>query len=327
MAEPRREDSEMEVTFRSRSPSVTNETMHMEEDSGGSLGWSTTRPTGEVATKMLSSLTEMMSGVVKELQELKVRQDHVGGHEELQRSRHGGTRGRGEYASASQQLGGQQRHLAAPHTYEENLNFNSQTGDGGEYREATGDHCVEGGQSQDTTKRNQHVKIPPFNGKEDWRMWIARFEAIADRNAWRDEEKLDNLLPKLKEAAAQFVFVQLPRHLLYNYGELVGELTNRFRVVETNRSFAAKFSRRSQRQGETAEEYAAELKMVYDKAYGFRDRRIRNEDLVRRFLDGLRDEDARFEIEFHKEPETIDEAMFHTVNFVQTRGMQGEKRD
>ena len=328
MAEPRREDSETEVTFRSRSPSVTNdETMHVEEASGVSPGWSSTRSSGEVATKMLSSLTEMMSGVVKELQELKARQDHIGGPEYLQRSQQGGSRGRGEYASASQQLGGQQRELAAHHPYEENLNFNSQNEEGREYREATGDHFGRGGRSQETTRRNDHVKIPPFNGKEDWRMWIARFEAIAERNAWRDEEKLDNLLPKLEGAAAQFVFVQLPRHLLYNYGELVGELTNRFRVVETSRSFAAKFSRRSQRQGETAEEYAAELKMLYDKAHGFRDRHIRNEDLVRRFLDGLRDEEARFEIEFHKEPETIDEAVFHAVNFIQTRGMQSDKRD
>jgi hypothetical protein len=33
----------------------------------------------------------------------------------------------------------------------------------------------------------------------------------------------------------------------------------------------------------------------------------------------LRDDEIRFEIEFHKEPETIDEAVYHVVNFIQTR--------
>jgi hypothetical protein len=60
--------------------------------------------------------------------------------------------------------------------------------------------------------------------------------------------------------------------------------------------------------------------MLYDRAHGYRDRKTRDEDLVRRFLDGLYDEEARFEIDFHKEPRTIDEAVFHAVNFTQTRG-------
>jgi hypothetical protein len=36
---------------------------------------------------------------------------------------------------------------------------------------------------------------------------------------------------------------------------------------------------------------------------------------VRRFLDGLFDEDIRFEVEYHKDPRNIDEA----VNLIQTR--------
>ena len=40
---------------------------------------------------------------------------------------------------------------------------------------------------------------------------------------------------------------------------------------------------------------------------------------MRKFLDGLRDNDTRFEIEYNKEPEDIDEAVYHAVNFIQTR--------
>ena len=78
-------------------------------------------------------------------------------------------------------------------------------------------------------------------------------------------------------------------------------------------------AKKTQKPGETAEEFAAELKRLYTKAHSFRDEKTRQEDLVRRFLDGLRDSDARFEIEYNKEPEDIDEAVYHTVNFVQTK--------
>ena len=171
---------------------------------------------------------------------------------------------------------------------------------------------------QESRELNE-VKLPPFNGKEDWTVWVSRFETVAERRGWSDDKKLDNLIPKLQGKAGEFVFTQLPRGTLYCYSELIKELNSRFRVVETKRTFAARFSQSTQRQGETAEEFAAELKRLYAKAYSFRSEATRQEDLVRRFLDGLRDSDARFEVEYNKEPVNIDEAVFHVVNFVQTR--------
>ena len=41
--------------------------------------------------------------------------------------------------------------------------------------------------------------------------------------------------------------------------------------------------------------------------------------MVRRFLDDLRDSEARFEIEYNKEPDNKDGAVYHAVNFIQTR--------
>ena len=163
------------------------------------------------------------------------------------------------------------------------------------------------------------VKLPPFNGKEEWKIWINRFEAVAERRNWNEEKKLDNLLPKLQGKAGDFVFSQLSHSTLASYRELIKELNSRFRVVETRKTFAAQFSQRTQKHGETAEEFAADLKRLYAKAYRSRDSKTRQEDLVRRFLDGLRDNDARFEIEYNKEPEDIDEAVYHAVNFMQTK--------
>ena len=131
--------------------------------------------------------------------------------------------------------------------------------------------------------------------------------------------KLDNLLPKLQGRAGDFVFTHLPKYTLKCYSELVKELNSRFRVVETKRTFASKFSQRVQKQNETDEEHAADLKRLYSKAYQCRDVKTSQVDLVRKFLDGLRDNDARFEIEYNKESEDINEAVYHAVNFIQTR--------
>ena len=99
----------------------------------------------------------------------------------------------------------------------------------------------------------------------------------------------------------------------------MSELNSRFRVVETKKTFGARFSKRNQKVSESAEEYAAELKRLYDKAYSQRDSETRQEDLLRRFLDGLYDDKARFQVEYVKEPKTIDEAVYYVVDFEETR--------
>ena len=164
-----------------------------------------------------------------------------------------------------------------------------------------------------------NLKLPAFTGKDSWQVWIRRFEMIASRRGCDEDTMIDQLLPRIQGEAGEFVFNQLPKSTCSDYDELVKELNSRYRKIETSKTFAAKFSSRIQKGGETAEQYAAELKRLYDRAHQHRDARTRQEDLVRRFLDGLRDEEARFEVEFHKEPEDIDDAVYHVVNFIQTR--------
>lgn len=174
-------------------------------------------------------------------------------------------------------------------------------------------------QSLEMGKRTNHVKLPPFNGKDDWTVWVNRFEAISKRYGWSSDDKLDHLLPCIQGNAAHFVFTQLPPSVLSSYDSLIRELNSRYRSIQTARVAAAKFMNRRQKVGETAEEFASDLKRLYDLAHGYRDKRIRQEDLMRRFLDGLADEEISFQVEFHKEPTTIDDAVFHVVNYIQTR--------
>ena len=170
------------------------------------------------------------------------------------------------------------------------------------------------------------IKVPPFDGKEEWRVWITRFETIADRLHWDEELRLDHLLQRLEGQAATVAFTLLPPAVLHNYRELKAELSSRFQMVETSRLFESRFARRNQYHDESVEVFAAELKMLYDRAHPHRDRRTREEDLVRRFLDGLQDEEARFEVEFHKEPTTVDEAVFNVATYLQMRGKQEDRR-
>ncbi|MES9880685.1 MAG: C2HC-type zinc finger protein, partial [Sedimenticola sp.] len=176
----------------------------------------------------------------------------------------------------------------------------------------TSGHTLHGPYSQAPCIRG-NLKLPAFTGKEDWKVWICRFVAIAERRNWSDEDKLDELLPRLQGGAGEFVFTQLPRRSLRSYDELVMELGYRYRVIENAKSYAAMFASRNQKQCETVEEYAAELKRLHYKAYPNRDKLQRRDDLVERFMRGIADEEVRFLVNFMKKPADIDEAVFCVV--------------
>jgi hypothetical protein len=68
--------------------------------------------------------------------------------------------------------------------------------------------------------------------------------------------------PHIEGQEVQFVFGQLYTEMKFDNRELVREMNNSFRVVETKRSFAAHFSCRKQRSCKTAEDYALDHKML-----------------------------------------------------------------
>ena len=178
--------------------------------------------------------------------------------------------------------------------------------------------------SEESAGRNRHdrhgrAKLPPFTAKERWDVWFNRFKDVALRRGWSVERKLDELIPLIQGAAGDFVYGQLSERTRQNYDLLIQELTYRYRTVEPRRTMGAKFSHRVQKPGETVQEFAAELKRLYDKAHPDRDRQTRTEDLLRKFLDGLRDDNASFHVEYVKEPSDIDDAVNEVINFVETR--------
>ena len=175
---------------------------------------------------------------------------------------------------------------------------------------------------------NTHiVKLPAFTGKEKWEVWHNRFEAVARHKRWNEEDKLQELLPRLQGEAGEFAFDQLSDKTLDSYKKLVKELKNRFGVIEHARTYKLQFSRRKQQVGETPEKFAAELKRIYDKAYKNRDSKTRQEDLLQRFLLGLHDYKARIYIELHREPKSIEEAVQEVTTYMETMKNPNQNED
>ena len=167
--------------------------------------------------------------------------------------------------------------------------------------------------------RSKKPNLPPFNGKETWKVWFARFTDIAQRWGWSEEEKLDELIPRLQGEVGNFVFDQLRPKDRNNYEKLCNELNNRFKSAENPKKYAALFTTRRQKCNETIEAYANELKTLYDKAHPKRHNQMRDEDLVRKFLEGLADSKASYSVEFAKDPKNIDEAVDEVINFQEVR--------
>ena len=112
------------------------------------------------------------------------------------------------------------------------------------------------------------------------------------------------------------MFDEIPSEIIGNFQSLVHELSLRFQTVETNKTFRAQFGKRTQRVGESVEDYCAELKRIYDKAYPGRNPEMRQQLLLQQFLNGLRNKQAKFAVEYFKEPCTIEDAVHHVVTYM-----------
>ena len=173
----------------------------------------------------------------------------------------------------------------------------------------------------DAFSRNGGVKLPVFSGNsnESWKVWYSRFSTVANLKNWDDSTRLNELVQRLHGTAAEFVFDEIPSEIIGNFQSLVHELSLRFQTVETNRTFRAQFGKRTQRIGESVEDYCAELKRIYDKAYPGRNPEMRQQLLLQQFLNGLRNKQAKFAVEYFKEPCTIEDAVHHVVTYMEAQ--------
>ena len=114
----------------------------------------------------------------------------------------------------------------------------------------------------------------------------------------------------LQGVAGEFVFSQLSSKSRQKYNKLVKELGSCFKGVEVAKTYQVQFSKRLQKSCESIENFAAELKRLYTKAYPKRPASIK-------FLDGLCDNHVRQQVEFVKQPASIDDAVVEVINFIE----------
>ena len=81
------------------------------------------------------------------------------------------------------------------------------------------------------------------------------------------KERLSELLPRLQGTAGDFVYDQISSRVTSSYSKLIKELENRFGEVDTTKIYITKFYHRHQMHNESVQEYSAELKRLYDKAF------------------------------------------------------------
>ena len=171
--------------------------------------------------------------------------------------------------------------------------------------------------------KTHNVKLPPFFGKpNEWKVWFSRFTAVANVNDWNDTTRLCELLQRLQGVAAESVFDEISPDCRSNYSNLVRELDLRFKCVETNKSYRALFSKRTQHFGESVENYASELKRLYDKAYPGKNPEMQRTLLLQQFMSGLGDRQAKCAVEYFKEPSSIEDAVHNVVMYIETHQTQ-----
>ena len=83
-------------------------------------------------------------------------------------------------------------------------------------------------------------------------------------------------------------------------------------------TYRAQFPKRIQYFNESIEEYAPELKRLYDKSYPGKNSEMRCQVLLQQFMNGLKDKKAKFAVEYYKEPTSIEDAVHHVVTCMET---------
>ena len=119
---------------------------------------------------------------------------------------------------------------------------------------------------------HQLPSLPKFSGdslgdeEEGIREWLERLEMVASACAWTDQVKLVNLITRLRGSAYSFFRSCTPTQRS-SYESLKDALLKRFTPVHLRSVKSSQFHERKQRQDETVDSFAQELKRLFYKAY------------------------------------------------------------
>ena len=106
----------------------------------------------------------------------------------------------------------------------------------------------------------------PSSEGETFEEWITQFELVAEMHKWNPQAKLIHLITRLRGEAFNF-YRSCSKQQKASYDLLVKELTHRFTPVRIQSVQTSLFHDRKQRDHETVDKYAQDLKSLFYKAY------------------------------------------------------------
>ena len=140
-------------------------------------------------------------------------------------------------------------------------------------------------------------------------------ESVAEAYKWTDNQKHCAVLSALRGEPARFAFKALGPEVRNDYNALIDELLARFAEFVSKKVYRAKYRNLRQEVGQSEQELAATIKMIYGRAFPGRDRKISQEDMVSKFLEALLDDGQCTALEYPTAPETLDASLQQAIHY------------
>ena len=137
-------------------------------------------------------------------------------------------------------------------------------------------------------------KVPTFDGtiSAQFRPWIIQFEAIARHQGWTLGERVVRLVSSLTGPAANLL-IGMTLGQLDDYNFLRARLSRRYDPPEREEAHRAELRARTRRRGESADEFAENIKNLAQRAYPSADQNMLDNLVVERFREGHGNEELK----------------------------------
>ena len=174
------------------------------------------------------------------------------------------------------------------------------------------------------------AKLPTYDGKEEFDVFIVPFERMARRYNWSEQETIDRIYECLKGRAMWFL-CSLPKEMLCTFAAIREALMKRFGRKDPPATVRRMLSEIRQKQ-ESNEEFGEEIRRLVTRAYPGVDVVMQDQLAAEAFLKGYKNTKIAYDV-LNKKPTTLNEALemvtFQEHNFKATIGRPQDllKRD
>lgn len=156
-----------------------------------------------------------------------------------------------------------------------------------------------------------------YDGSFPWQEYQVHLESVSFVNAWSEDMIAARLVPKLRGPALKFV-AALGTSTRTNYKQLLYLLQNRFGIQRNIQTAHSELRRRTQRAGESLDNYAREVVRLTRLAYPDWPDQVTDRLALEQFLDGIADGEVQLTVRM-RAPKTTSEACYIGQTFIDNR--------